>query len=52
MEQFIGTLKEELPKAFQSADYEKRKALVLEEFSAIASRRSRLFRRRLARTRC
>jgi len=32
MEQFIGTLKQELPKAFQSEDYEKRKAKVLEEF--------------------
>jgi lon-related putative ATP-dependent protease len=32
MEAFVGTLKEELPKAFQGEDYEKRKTRVFEEF--------------------
>ena len=32
MDHFIGTLKEELPKAFQGEDYEKRKARIVEEF--------------------
>ncbi|MFB3903503.1 MAG: Lon protease family protein [Acidobacteriota bacterium] len=32
MDHLIGTLKEELPKAFQGEEYEKRKARIIEEF--------------------
>jgi lon-related putative ATP-dependent protease len=32
MDHLIGTLKEELPKAFQGEDYEKRKARIVEDF--------------------
>jgi len=32
MDHLIGTLKDELPRAFQSEDYEKRKARIIEEF--------------------
>jgi len=32
MERFVATLKEELPKAFQTDDYEKRKGRILEDF--------------------
>ena len=32
MEQLVATLKEELPKAFQTDDYEKRKGRILEDF--------------------